>query len=619
MLTKKCINKLDYSKILGSKGIKSIIPIETLATNIITNEVFLTDIYRNNLLNLIINAYNEGLQKYNLDRNYVYLIYKGGNIIESTMQNIVSSLENIKPDFFKRRNINIYEDIIETGLLNNKNLNELLFDTTIELNKFLKRSDIDLAVYIDYCQILKINKKSIKEQVDAIWSTEHKKYIETIKNVSNLITYILYVVRDNLDKSSDKPINKKLTKIPTKYLKETDEIFYDIKNKTNQILKKSNLSHNEYIYLHDENPFYIQQILYNKNLSNKFNKGFSKTDNTIKFIGIGYNGKNIDYINSSDKITGDNCISYSLLKKINESSDIQFKETIDSGIRDFEVKFCTSGNTAIINDSIFYNNFSYGSKIEGVENNKLIEINGSTMVDTNNENNNYYISSNYTTRISTRYVKNLHNLHRIKYNFRFYFGLPNSFITQNKEIKFFYINIAGEVLDIPTPLVGDFDLYFTISRKSKTLIDIPNFYGNLKSYSIYELIFNLCKIIFYQTNFRPWNDEKYGKRIVRLIELSIFNYLSDSINRNQVKKYSKSISSILNKLLLIKENNSKIYTKILYSYIKSMYSSPFKNVMKCIVFTIHKNIDDHENNSKFINVIINIFDKFIDFNLVNDI
>jgi hypothetical protein len=119
---------------------------------------YLTEIYRNNLLNLIINAYNEGIHKFNLSKNYVYLIYKGGNIIESTMQSFISNLINIKPDFFKKTNINIYEDINETGLLNDQNSNELFFDTTIEINRFFKRSDIDLAVYVDYCEfVLNLN------------------------------------------------------------------------------------------------------------------------------------------------------------------------------------------------------------------------------------------------------------------------------------------------------------------------------------------------------------------------------------------------------------------------------------------------------------------------------
>ena len=381
---------------------------------------------------------------------------------------------------------------------------------------------------------------------------------------------------------------------------------------------KSNLSYNEFIYLNDENPFYIQQILYSKNLSENYNIGFNETNNKIEFVGIGFNGKNVTYINEKyDKITKDNCISYSMLNKINESPNIKIIETLDSGLNDFEVVFCHNGKINIINDSIFYDNFIHGSKIIGIENKKKSEINGTILRNTNNILNNYYISNNYTTRISTQYVKNLHNLHRIKYNFRFYFGLPKSFISINKKIKFFYINVAGEVLDLPTPVVGDFDLFFTLSKKSKTLVDLPKFNGLLKSYSIYELIFNLCKIIFYQTNFKPWNDEKYDKRIIRLFNLAIFDYLHDCAKNGNIKIYTESIRIILEKLILINETNSKNSIKMLFSYVKTLKDISFKNIMKCSIFVLYKNINDIENNKKLLEIIINIFTKFIDFNLVS--
>ena len=89
MIENKCTNKLDYSKILGSKGNKPLIPIESLATSIITNDVF-NDNHRNNLLKLSVKYFNDGVEKLKLDKNNIYLIYKGGNVVETTILNIYS-------------------------------------------------------------------------------------------------------------------------------------------------------------------------------------------------------------------------------------------------------------------------------------------------------------------------------------------------------------------------------------------------------------------------------------------------------------------------------------------------------------------------------------------------
>lgn len=610
-------SKINYNKILTKKP-KLINPIKSIVTNIIQTECFPTDTCVDNLLNLIISAYNEGINKLQLDKQYIFLLYRGGNIIESNIINLISKLKHNNVDLFKKNNINMYDDINETGLLDKKD-NEFFFDKNVGLNRVFKSSDIDLCIYVDYCSILGINKKTIKEQVLTIWTEKMNEYIILLDKISQLSIYILNRVCDNLDKSLKNPINFPLLKINKRYIDEIKSEFDKIKITTLQLVQNKSLTDDEYTYLNDTNPYYIGQILDKKKLKDSFNKGFDKINNSIEFIGIGYNRKNIEYIKDTDIITDDNCVSYNMLLQINNNAELYLQDTIDSGMKDEEVYYCSNYEKATINDSIFYNDFKFGSKIKGIINNKIVEINNKAKRETSKKTNNYYISSNYTTRTSYKYVKDLYNLHEIKYNFKFYFGLPNSLICKNKEIKFFYIDIPAEVIDIVIRCVGDFDMFYMLNNQKKTITNLSNVNGDIKTPTIYALIFNLCKMLFYQTNFCPWNDIKYEKRLDRLLQLTIYNLLTETIKNNQSKKYSEDILFILQKIILIKKTKSKFTTKILYSHIKNINDKSFKTVIKCITYTIYSNLNDTENLNKFIDIIINILNKFIDFNLVNDI
>jgi len=588
------IQNLNYNKIKGtSLSIKSLNKIENLCTDLMSNYVLKNK--SDMLLKLVIKYFLKGIEKLDIDENNIYLIYKGGNSISNIIND---SIEKLNKDISFKRSICFYDEIKKLGL----SCEDDVIPFKIINHSKVKRSDEDFAIYVDYAKILGIdNKESLKLQLNYVWTNIKKKYVNIQKKISKLIEFIL----NNIKKYIYDKNKFKLKDIPSSYISNFISIFKEINKNTNKIIEKGDYTYNEYVYLNDDNPYYFYDKIYSKYLKDELNPGFKS--NSVKFVGIGYNDKKLSLLKGFSKITSKNCAKFedinSNQKLENKIKSINFNSGFESFDKYFYNKF--TKKTLYVNDYIFYDDYRFGDKLYGfnLKNMEKEEIT-STILIKKSKPTNYYVSNNYTTRISTKYVKNFHNLHRIKYNFRFYFGLPKSLILPNKEIKFFYIDIPAEFLDIPTPVLGDFDLFFTISNPDKTLELVKGHDKVLYQYSLYEFIFNLNKILFYQTEFKPWSDEKYKNRMTRLLKLVFIKILLENSTKGtyQISKFKNEITNILYNL----ESNKKIILNI--DFLKD---DVLKSLAKNIFISIKKNKNNIQEIIIFLKNILSNIDNFI--------
>ena len=152
------IENLNYNKIKGRLGsTKSLNKIENMCTDLLSNHVLKnkSDI----LLNLVIKYFLKGIKELDIDENNIYLIYKGGNSISNTINNSIKKLDK---DIFFKRSICFYDEIKNLGI----NCENDTIQFKILNDAKLKRSDEDFAIYVDYGNILGIDKTmSLKSQL----------------------------------------------------------------------------------------------------------------------------------------------------------------------------------------------------------------------------------------------------------------------------------------------------------------------------------------------------------------------------------------------------------------------------------------------------------------------
>lgn len=529
-------------------------------------------------------------------RDHIYMIFKGGNIIKAVID---KTEDNI------RKAIERYDDIN-----NNDDLKELY-----SLNDFnpTKRSDSDFTILIDY---KKISKDNIILYTQVIIGCEYIAYMisdyirnnydkrnGTVNYESNNIPIInitnnvdkLNKLVDNMNTKFTDSINKtaEYLSIAKKNVGSTEDQY--INSSKNIVMTFAKIMGEKNLFLFDEKQnfkpaTYHDDITPLSRVSMPIIKGFILNDQ------IKYNMENI---------TENNCVSIVVIKKLLKNADrrIDVGNVLNSNYEDLEIFFANRNSIPVIADdralyyvsgdkNVKYNGFNIANK--DVDNKYLFrnfkdpniyykdEI--ENIISKKYENKSpLYISSNRTLRFTKKNIQTAFNLIRMKHNFRIFFELANTIKkigNTDVNIQYVYVDIPGEFIDITVPTYADFMLnqYMDNFNKyiSKRYISInnnsvSNYKQSIYTYSNYGLIHDLEFILFTVTGDRPWDDNKYSKRLERLFRIyfaEIKNILKVNEKiKNQLGFISQTLALIRDKFISYKQDGNKKNIQVIQQYI----------------------------------------------------
>jgi len=178
----------------------------------------------------------------------------------------------------------------------------------------------------------------------------------------------------------------------------------------------------------------------------------------------------------------------------------------------------------------------------------------------NKNNTNFYISYNNTINIHRGSVDIHFNLLRIKINF----SLTYHKLHPNGNTYTHIINIPGEYIDISIPHYTTSDVHHIFEQMDNPIIvnkPIISYNINIlnkqifqiNSYSYNNFIDDLETVLFYQ-NSPPWLDNKYEKRIKRLLMLYSVDLLKKINNADAIRYYRERFDSLKDNIHAIINN-----------------------------------------------------------------
>jgi len=200
-----------------------------------------------------------------------------------------------------------------------------------------------------------------------------------------------------------------------------------------------------------------------------------------------------------------------------------------------------AGNTRVaisINDYL-YNSGKYDDLYD-----KLIEKN---LIYNNRANTNFYISYNNSIEMHKGIIDIKFNLLRIKINF----SLTYKKLHKNGKTYTYLINIPGEYIDVSLPHYTNMDTEYIFKHIDDTDLPITQYNINLSDklllningYSYTYFIKDLETVLFYQ-NQPPWNDNKYEKRILRILILYFVELVKNIKTIEQQQMYIKFLGEL---------------------------------------------------------------------------
>ena len=189
-----------------------------------------------------------------------------------------------------------------------------------------------------------------------------------------------------------------------------------------------------------------------------------------------------------------------------------------------------------------------------------INFNKDIYKDLGNENN-FYATHNtlidFETKLSDKNIISSFNLNRIKFNFKVTIKKEGTNTPQN-------INIPGEILDLSHPSKKDRRSFMELEpfTNNKYFSEYIFSDSNLRylSYSIYGLLKDINDIIFPETEYAPWNNNKYKKRLTRSIALFIYLlFLEKSLDISYLDRISL-LDNLNNEIKTdFQDSNNSIY------------------------------------------------------------
>lgn len=190
---------------------------------------------------------------------------------------------------------------------------------------------------------------------------------------------------------------------------------------------------------------------------------------------------------------------------------------------------------------------------------ELVEIKKSI---NNTTNNFYYNTGNINVHFGSRAK---FSLFRTKINF------IGKIKFADKSYKF--IQLPGELLDISVPKINDFKLLTAKPEHYITYL-IKNIDKSIKAQSHEGLINEIITIIFRETDYKPWVDIKYNKRVIRLVLLVTLKLLYGHENvsfREKIELCEKIYKSINNNFTSLDLNSEQ--TMVFSGILSDFYTS----------------------------------------------
>ena len=551
------------------------------------------------------------------------MIFKGGNIIKAVID---KTEDNI------RKAIEHYDDAN-----NNDDLKEIY-----SLNDFnpTKRSDSDFTILIDF---KKISANNIILWTQIIIGCEYIAYM-----ISDYIRHN-YDMNNGTVKfnSKDIPIiniTKNIDKLD-KLVDTMNSKFADTINRTSEYLIKIKEGTND----ESEN----QYVNSNKNIVTSFAKlmssGLLTFDTKLNFKPSVYHDSKTamphirGYIINDkikyglDDVTKDNSMSFGNIKKLLRNSDSKTDisktnisktdaNVTDANYNDMEIYFANQHNIPLIaddtalgsvsdNPNTKYYGYSFGGKdvdnnfvFNNFKNSNIYQKDVIQNIVSKKYKNDspLYISSNRTLRFTKKGVQTAFNLIRMKHNFKIFFELPYSIKKvsgTNTDIRYIYTDIPGEFIDITVPTYADnmlseymnnFDKYISKRYIQVNNESIANYRQPIYTYSNYGLIHDLEFILFTVTGDKPWDDNKYSKRLERLFRIyfaEIKNVLKVNEKvKNQLEYILQTLSLMRDKFISYRQDNNMKNIQIIKQYIDII-----KIELKILDDNINMNQSDKQN------------------------
>lgn len=553
-------------------------------------------------LNKMLNTNNEILKS---DED-IFILFKGGNTIhfyfEKILQQIKEGITETNPEYLEKIN---------------------------ELNKYFKTSDVDTTVYI-------INKEETKFNVIYYWITIllNKSLIFIRSHFDNILNKTETYTEKKFDQLSNQLIYFEESRISNNNILQIDiykihEIYRNISQSFEKFVNKDYQSEN----------FLINDMV--KNINNFYSE-FDDKFIIFKDCYIGsryiliidlikfYYDTNIEIkkILDSNKLLSyfiknfsvilkyqDSAILTLLSNKLSKLNDFYNKEKINQFIETLTKNF----NTSDYQDKHFYNTNTNPSVKFVI--NKPIKKSDIVILPRNDflfrnvnspefnnliffpEKSTHFISIN---NVISNYVGSEHivtfDLYRVKFNLRL-----NKIFNVNKNSNM-ELNIPSEFLDISIPKFYDYNLSIIREKLYNSTNMYINYFSkldnsktgcyNVLSTNLKYTIKDLNSVLYEQNTFLPWNDNKYNKRIIRLLLVIFVLYYKKSVEY----KCTDFLNSVLNEFI---ENLRDLSIKILL-WISNKNTDNKNNVLASINKIIFFN--DSSNNILNVNTLRNFYD-----------
>ncbi len=587
--------EFNVNEIIDAKVVNPLIELEAASTDFVTESFFGNGANRYNFYWLIQYLFDKfkkeiligDLEKFKDD---VTLIFKGGNIIKAVID---KAEKNIQDTIIKIETVSHGESVSEYSL-----------------DKYTqtKRSDSDFSIYINYPKI----EKALLDQ-----SMKNLVFIKITLACEKIAYLVLKEIRNKYNQQ-DGTIKIEEIEFPFQITNLNDNLFTTHKLYENYNQKFKDLVTKTYDHIVDrskgnQDESILQFLTNKKNIVMKFislltNKNVIFGDNTtfngnteifniimpkVKGILINeYAQHNMDGITETNTISLSKLINILTGEKVDNGEKKLFSRNLSTHKQDMEIYFSDENEKPVITDDESLSligrkkneeNVLYGYSIKNIDfdNTYLFENFDNLSKDdlvkkkiTNRilklyeNNNSLFISSNRTLRFLKNYTNTAFNLIRMKHNIRVYFELPKLVLQINNKkinIKYVYVNIPGEFIDITVPTSTDYSLGIIMKNKEKyiskreMIFEITNnpdkkYITEISTYSNYGLVHDIAKILYDDTNNIPWLDVKYEKRLERLFRL----YFADmKANLN----ISQKIGEKLNHSYLMLNKISEQYTK----------------------------------------------------------
>jgi hypothetical protein len=488
------------------------------------------------------------------------IIFEDRNIFEASISNIFETFQQKKVFY------DMMTELINRDLLTDDSQN-LIFNFQFLLNQSFNQT------IQKYCEINKIdpNKIIFLYKGGTTMKILYQKYLKE-NSSSDLFKYL-----DEFFQRSDSDYGIYIyEKDKTKY----HQIFYDINIICFNILQKIK----EFLNTNDNLKCIIPLEKINETLMKnqilKFNKKLEDERKKLdffkdidKFIGVTINNQDY-FIEEIPQL--DRELIYNLEKNKDDSSSLDdiYVESTEQFNRILKEKpkksnkfeeesfknllFIKNRRLSPIRKDFYITTIDAPREITG-KNPKLIHF--EKVPNKNNGIYNYFNETNYYKIIDFKGMDFLTNflLHRMKLNTIFYFKTKAE--KTDGKVKYGYFNCPSELIDVSNPKVNDDKIKeLNFSRDFKKYQNIKyNKTLNFIGYTIEGFIFDFLKAIYEESNYKPWLDKKYKKKINRINFFILI--LASNLDFSKFDQFLKIYNNIIDKNIELVdiENIKKIY------------------------------------------------------------